>query len=632
MSVYLNQALFSPGREFTTEVLFGETVVSADNVIGFSVEEEQGNGGIPFFGSAPATQLELEVLTEGLPASFLALPVTVKIGLIYDFHDPHWYTFGPFYLTQDSIEKGKITTKMTGYSPVISLDIPYESNLIFPSTSFDVVTDIGNRNGFSVGTMQGHADIPIPVKPEGTVRNVLAQLSQLLGRPVEVTDATIAFPDFYTDEPLFTFTPDDYVDFTRLSDATARITQLVVPQDEGEPLIAGDATGYAMEFDSPLFTQERLSQLATEHLPYEYIPFELTLRGFPSITNGSIIDVVALSGQTHRLLVAGFRHDFSGGVTTKVWAGAPPSTNDSGRQNVKGVIKESIRRVHEDMENAIASATALITGNSGGHVVTRTNHKGEPIELLVMDTPDIATAQNVWRWNQLGLGHSTSGYNGPYGTAITADGQIVADFMTTGTLNAELVKTGILSSKDGNTVINLETGTFNLGGKVLYDGNRFELNLAGSTLGNTLGNMDKDLQETKQTLGEVTTRYTDRFNDLDKAQKDLQVGFSMNRQGVEFRFGSVEKALEEDGDRLTSLESRIVLNDDGIGLYSSKNQKSLHLSNEKMHMDDSGQEMWSIDGQTIDIWEANVRNSMIIGQQKLMKQDGKTTFQWVGDF
>ena len=90
----------------------------------------------------------------------------------------------------------------------------------------------------------------------------------------------------------------------------------------------------------------------------------------------------------------------------------------------------------------------------------------EPDEILIMDTPDIQTATKVWRWNKSGLGYSSTGYNGPYGLAMTADGSIVADFITTGTLTANLIKAGILQSFNGATSINMETGVASLTGSL----------------------------------------------------------------------------------------------------------------------------------------------------------------------
>lgn len=96
-----------------------------------------------------------------------------------------------------------------------------------------------------------------------------------------------------------------------------------------------------------------------------------------------------------------------------------------------------------ELENAIAHATAAITGQSGGYVVL--NPSEHPQEILILDAQsggDIEQAVNVWRWNSGGLGHSSSGYNGTYTTAITYDGKIVADFIAAGTLNGTLLRAG----------------------------------------------------------------------------------------------------------------------------------------------------------------------------------------------
>ena len=62
-----------------------------------------------------------------------------------------------------------------------------------------------------------------------------------------------------------------------------------------------------------------------------------------------------------------------------------------------------------------------------------------------MENEDKTKAKNVWRFNQNGIGYSKTGYNGTYGTAITMDGQIVADYITAGTLSADRIKGGTLT-------------------------------------------------------------------------------------------------------------------------------------------------------------------------------------------
>ena len=107
--------------------------------------------------------------------------------------------------------------------------------------------------------------------------------------------------------------------------------------------------------------------------------------------------------------------------------------------------------------SAVDAATKLITGAKGGNVRFVNDGNGKPIELLIMDTDDIATAQKVWRFNIGGFGFSSNGYNGIYATAITQDGHIVADFMDVGTLSAVLIK-----SADGKSKWDLSTGEMDL--------------------------------------------------------------------------------------------------------------------------------------------------------------------------
>lgn len=125
--------------------------------------------------------------------------------------------------------------------------------------------------------------------------------------------------------------------------------------------------------------------------------------------------------------------------------------------SITGLVGQTMLR------ESIGRATAQITGQNGGfYVENDTNGDGLYDEVLFLNTLDIATATNVWRWNLGGLGHSSSGYDGPYDTAITADGHVVADFVDTGTLTANIIKAGILQDAAGINSWNMETGEFNV--------------------------------------------------------------------------------------------------------------------------------------------------------------------------
>lgn len=142
------------------------------------------------------------------------------------------------------------------------------------------------------------------------------------------------------------------------------------------------------------------------------------------------------------------------------------------RTNIADTIADQQQKIEKApttsaMQKAINNATNQITGNKGGYVILHSSTGSkEPDEILIMDTPEISTATKVWRWNKSGLGYSSSGYNGPYGLAMTQDGAIVADFITTGVLTANLIKAGVLQSLNGASSINMDTGEAKLSGSL----------------------------------------------------------------------------------------------------------------------------------------------------------------------
>jgi len=78
----------------------------------------------------------------------------------------------------------------------------------------------------------------------------------------------------------------------------------------------------------------------------------------------------------------------------------------------------------EKVGTEIDNATAWLT-SSGGYVVAVKNNDGSWKELLFLDTNDTATAHNVLRINENGIGFSSNGVSGPYTQAWTLDGRLV---------------------------------------------------------------------------------------------------------------------------------------------------------------------------------------------------------------
>ena len=101
-------------------------------------------------------------------------------------------------------------------------------------------------------------------------------------------------------------------------------------------------------------------------------------------------------------------------------------------------IKDSIDKISQSLEKqeiVIKNQTDLInTLNKTGYVYIDDN------EILILDKLPKESAKNIWRFGLAGIGFSSNGYEGPFITAITMDGQINADFITTGKMSVDRIE------------------------------------------------------------------------------------------------------------------------------------------------------------------------------------------------
>lgn len=119
------------------------------------------------------------------------------------------------------------------------------------------------------------------------------------------------------------------------------------------------------------------------------------------------------------------------------------------RMNIDSVIEQE----RQNVSNILNQATH-------GYVVMDPNTG--PERILIMDTNSVSTAQKIWKWDMNGLGYSKTGINGPWGVAITMNGQISASYILTGELDASLIKVGRIQDVANKNFWNMETGEFSL--------------------------------------------------------------------------------------------------------------------------------------------------------------------------
>ena len=168
---------------------------------------------------------------------------------------------------------------------------------------------------------------------------------------------------------------------------------------------------------------------------------------------------------------------------------------------------------------------ATIMGAKGGAVrLLDTNDDGMPDTLFIADNPVPEKAKKVWRFNFEGWGASSTGYNGPFTMAASIDFGLYADFITAGVINAALVKAGILSSKDGKSFWNLDTGEMKLNGT-------FESTLGRSRIEMTEGILRMYI-DGKEILGFANTK--DEVGGLINISKAGDIFMNISWSGIYF--------------------------------------------------------------------------------------------------
>lgn len=118
---------------------------------------------------------------------------------------------------------------------------------------------------------------------------------------------------------------------------------------------------------------------------------------------------------------------------------------------------EELPKAHNILKEAKENATAIMNFATTGYITITKDQYGSET-LYISNIRDYTHADKLWKWNMNGLGYSNDGGK-TFGLAMTMDGSIVADFITTGVMSANRVRTGVLESINKNVIFDLDAGT-----------------------------------------------------------------------------------------------------------------------------------------------------------------------------
>lgn len=362
-----------------------------------------------------------------------------KVGVINSLKIKHitslWVPQGKFYPTEiKSNENQTITVKLSDKTKYLEDD--YICTLQAPFTLKQLYEDVHKKFQITSDTVNFYnEDKIVDTVPEGyTGKQILGFIAECACGSYIINRLGNGEIRQYVDENVKSIEKGKYKSFLPAEN------YITIQKIKYLGNIIGADKGYVLELDdnNPFINDDIAQSILDKMQGFTFIPYtyQATEPDF-AIDVCDKFDITNTNEIKFETYVMGNSWEFTGAISQTWTAKGENELNNS--YSTKGPLSKQLERIVTEQipgikEEAIKEATELLTKYNGGYVVKKEG------ELFISDNEDIDKAQHIWRWNINGLGYSSTGIDGPYGTAITMDGKIVADFITAGTMSANRLK------------------------------------------------------------------------------------------------------------------------------------------------------------------------------------------------
>ena len=439
--------IVSNDRRFALRLTFGSsTVLTGTTIQDITLDEVINSTDVLTMGCACSNKITVNLINAPTDIAYDGADFTAEVGLLLNDRPVtyEWIPLGRFYGADAETNNDFKNLKLTAYDGFCKMTDKYnaavESETTLQAVYDDLKEQLYNKCGVTLKerTLPAYTISNFPYL-DITYTQAIGYVAGCLGENARFDrDGNLGFV-WYSDSGQKIDRSQQYMSgFKRTTDKTLTVTSISTGTQEN-PIVRGEgANGLNVNFENPYITDAMADDIYSKVNGLVYTPCQVKWRGNPSVQTGDVIAALDKDGVEHTVLVMSQSLKIGGGCNASIDCKGKSETTSNFSTKFESTSKK-IERVYKGLEKAILDATNKITGNSGGYVEIRdTNNDGKPDEIVILDREDIHLAERVWRWNKEGLGYAYNpagnAYNGPYATAITADGQINADFIATGTL------------------------------------------------------------------------------------------------------------------------------------------------------------------------------------------------------
>lgn len=451
----LNSAVNTMPRKVSCKLDFGNGNVITDVK---RLTYDTDFAGTISVGQCISAYIDVTIPTPVFPIA--GVNVTLSMGITVN-NAVTWTQIGVFRVDEESVRSKQGQTSFGAYDKLNNCNY-YVSNLSFPNYLQNVLNEVCGTLGITSLSLAASENKYIEENIfEGyTLRDVLGFIAGYCGRNAYLSPTEgVQFRWF---DAVGYEADGTRANIPYIGENDCTIRRWICSTQSGT-LTAG--SGQGIYFTCPFMEQGRLNDIASYQQLPAYRKAEVDIPFGTYLLQAGDIITVSTTGSNLSVPIMSNSWTYDGGLSSTVASyGASDYTGNANNveqslsaARVQSVIEQKVtaNRVTDEINHA----TDVITGATGGVMRLNMGGNGKPAELLILDTGNINTAQNVCRLNEGGFGFSSNGYNGSYATAITADGHIVADRITGNRISGVELES---VSEAGNSQVIVSNGAYEI--------------------------------------------------------------------------------------------------------------------------------------------------------------------------
>ena len=452
---------------------------------GLKINDATSNEGSFDVGCAIIKELVLELDNSNKQLSdidFSNAKFDVRIGLVieqkYDgTTKTEWIKKGIYYT--EEITENENFVSIVAYDAMSKFDKPYNSSLRFPQMLLSIFSDACTACGVSYASLafpnsKFYVQSKDFINENTTYRDIISYVAQLACCFVRIDVDGIAHMRWYED------TNREIIERQKISGNVTVTCALITTADEESKTYIIGHRGYAVNIEDNPLAQGSVNSLATAFsdniLEKTITPFEGEIISDPSIEAGDIVTIYDYSGNAYKTYITSVTFNIDNKMQIACDAETFNEKNRAGGSQSATIIamaKKQAEMQISEYDIRVQQMNQLAT-NAMGYYETVESQDDGSIICYMHDKENLSDSKTIWKKTVDGIFISSDGgktyiagvdKNGNAVLKILATEGIVADWINAGTLNADLIKTGTITSVDGTTSIDVKNGVIQTIGK-----------------------------------------------------------------------------------------------------------------------------------------------------------------------